>query len=540
MENVDAQGGTGRNSRLVLTIAAAAALAWSVVLGGSWLWNRDNASRTVMDTAYAEARANLNKDITFRRWATDHGGLYVPVTPLQPPVQWLSHVPDRDVLTHDGRRLTLLNPASALRQIMTRYADDYGVPGRITGLRYINPANAPDPWERSQLERFTTGQRAESWAVQDMGGKPHLRFMRAMVMEQGCMHCHAGLGYKVGEVRGATGVNLPLAGYYRQLDATRTNIAASHIAIWLVGLAGLAWSARLVHRHETMRHRAEQAILTANERLEQRVEERTGELRLAMRHLVASEKMASLGALVAGVAHELNTPIGNIVLAGSGLGDQVRQAGALVAEGRLTKSGLSNSLAEWTLAAEAIERNSFRANELIESFKRVAVDQTSQRHGRFSVLRAVEDSLAALAPALRRARVRIDVEIPETLEMDSYPGHFEQIVSNLVQNSLVHGFDGKPGGVIRIAASSDDGLAMTLRYEDDGKGIAPALQDKIFEPFYTTRMGLGGSGLGLSIVRNLVYAIFKGEIALSSTPGHGAVFVLRLPLCTAPDCHGAA
>jgi diguanylate cyclase (GGDEF)-like protein/PAS domain S-box-containing protein len=220
------------------------AAAWTVAVGASLAWNLHQEESQIMAMAYAEARANYNKDITFRRWGNSHGGVYVPVTEKQKSVPWLSHVPGRDVQTQDGRDLTLLNPASMLRQMMDRYTAEYGIQGRIIGLRQLNPSNAPDEWERAQLESFTRGEKQETWAVAEMDGKPHLRYLHAMYMEPGCDKCHGILGYKTGDMRGATGVNLPLAGYLTQMHQAQGLMAVSHGAIWLLGLVGIGWSAR--------------------------------------------------------------------------------------------------------------------------------------------------------------------------------------------------------------------------------------------------------------------------------------------------------
>jgi PAS domain S-box-containing protein len=218
----------------------AVAVFWTLLLVASLAWNIRHERAQVMAQAYAEARANINKDITFRRWGSSHGGVYVPVTETQKSIPWLAHVPGRDVTTADGRQLTLLNPATMLRQMMDRYEQDYGIRGRITGLKQLNPGNAPDAWEREQLEAFTRRERNEVWAVADMDGKPHLRYLRAMIMEPGCDKCHAILGYKTGDMRGATGLNLPLAPYQASIARATTNLGASHAAIWLVGLVGLS------------------------------------------------------------------------------------------------------------------------------------------------------------------------------------------------------------------------------------------------------------------------------------------------------------
>ena len=244
--------------RLISSLTWLAVAVWTLVLGGSLVWTLRNSARETMDMAYAEARANLNKDITLRRWTTDHGGVYVPISETQQSIPWLGHVPGRDVVTTDGRRLTLLNPATVVRQMMDRYALDYGVRGRITGLKYLNPANAPDAWEKRQLEAFTSGQKNEVWEVTDLDGQPHLRYLRAMYMEPGCEKCHAIFGYKLGDMRGATGLNLPLAAYHEKIEHARRNLGLTHGAIWLLGLAGIGWSSGKARRrgHELRQSKA--------------------------------------------------------------------------------------------------------------------------------------------------------------------------------------------------------------------------------------------------------------------------------------------
>ncbi len=244
------------------------AAVWTAVVGASLAWNIRNERVQVLDQAYAEARANYNKDITFRRWGTSHGGVYVPVTETQKSVPWLAHVPGRDVTTLDGRQLTLLNPASMVRQMMDRYAKDYGIRGRITGLRQLNPSNAPDDWEKRQLEAFAHGDRHETWQVADIDGKPFLRYLRAMYMEPGCDKCHGILGYKTGELRGATGVNLPLEGYYAVIDKAIFDLSLTHGGIWLLGLAGIGWFGRDHVRRMLERQRLVDALHDEKEHLQ--------------------------------------------------------------------------------------------------------------------------------------------------------------------------------------------------------------------------------------------------------------------------------
>ena len=279
------------------------------------------------------------------------------------------------------------------------------------------------------------------------------------------------------------------------------------------------------------RKRVEQSLQELNEQLESRVEARTSELRQAMAQIIESEKLASLGVLVAGVSHELNTPIGNMVLAATALHDKLKELNGAVERNQLTRSGLQHSLAECLGASEIIARNGHRSNDLIESFKRVSVDQTSQRRRNFDLRTTVQDSLTALGAITRRAKATVELNIPDGIELDSYPGHLEQIINNVIMNSITHGFDGKPDGHIVIGARRD-GDMVELVYSDNGHGIAAELQHKVFEPFYTTKLGQGGSGLGLSIVHNLVQAIFKGQLRLDSAPGQGVRLQFTFPAQT--------
>jgi diguanylate cyclase (GGDEF)-like protein/PAS domain S-box-containing protein len=244
------------------------ALAWTLALVGSLVWNIYQEKSQIMDQAYAEARANYNKDITFRRWGNSHGGVYVPITDTQHSVPWLAHVPGRDVTTTDGKALTLLNPASMLRQMMDRYAVEYGIRGRITGLKQLNPGNAPDAWEKEQLLAFTRGEKHEVWAITDMDGKPYLRYLRVMYMEPGCEKCHAILGYKLGDIRGATGVNLPMAPYLASIARAEETIGLSHFGIWLLGLTGIGWASRQQGRRARERNLLIGALHDSEERFD--------------------------------------------------------------------------------------------------------------------------------------------------------------------------------------------------------------------------------------------------------------------------------
>ncbi len=267
-------------------------------MGISLAWNIYHDEAQLMDQARAEAKANFDKDITFRRWVTMHGGVYVPVTPEQQPIPWLKHLPDRDVVTRDGKLLTLLNPATMLRQMMDRYGNAYGIKGRITGLKYLNPANAPDSWEREQLLAFQRGERKESWAVSDIDGRSYLRYFQAVYMEPGCIKCHAVLGYtRVGELRGGIGVNLPLAHYHNLHSTNVLGFSTGHVLIWLMGLIGITWAGRQQDLRARELERAVAALRASEKRFDLAVngaEEGVWDLEVATGKMYRSKRMCEM------------------------------------------------------------------------------------------------------------------------------------------------------------------------------------------------------------------------------------------------------
>ncbi len=275
--------------------------------------------------------------------------------------------------------------------------------------------------------------------------------------------------------------------------------------------------------------RALQQLQQLNNHLEERVAERTAELQKAIEQIVATEKMATVGRLVSGIAHELNTPLGNIMLGTTSLSDRLAAIGQQADARRLTQGALRQFLDESRGACEVIERNGIRAGELIASFKQVAVDQDRQERRSFLLDQAVDNLVRAMGPTLRRGALQLAVDIPRGLQLDSYPGHIEQILAKLVDNSITHAFAGREDRRARISATrrGDD---VELVYEDNGCGIDPAVQPRVFDPFFTTRIGEGAQGLGLSIVQNAVQAMLKGSVRLQSKPGEGVRFTFLLPL----------
>ncbi len=266
-----------------------------------------------------------------------------------------------------------------------------------------------------------------------------------------------------------------------------------------------------------------------NEQITQKVIEKTAQLKSAQEQLVQSEKMASLGSLVAGVSHELNTPIGIALTASTSLLSMTREMRHRLQSNTLKKSSLLNYFEQACSATELVESNINRATELITSFKQVAVDQTSERRRHFNLLKNIEDVVKTLTPKLKGTSHTVNIDVPSDIEMLSYPGPLGQVLTNFITNTLIHGFEGMDDGVMEIVAVHNDNLVV-ITYRDNGCGIDEANLPKIFDPFYTSKLGKGGSGLGLNVVYNLCTGVLGGEVDVSSAKGKGITFVLKLPL----------
>jgi signal transduction histidine kinase len=245
--------------------------------------------------------------------------------------------------------------------------------------------------------------------------------------------------------------------------------------------------------------------------------------------IVETEKMASLGQMVAGVAHEVNTPIGLGVTASTLLQDKLADIQRAFDEKKLTSSQLAKFLSESKENLGIIYRNMERAASLISSFKRVAVDQSNENRRQFNMQQLINEVLLSLRPNLKKTQHQIIVNCPAELELDSKPGPINQILINLIMNSLIHAFEHIEQGEMTIDISVQDSNCQLI-YTDNGAGVPESIKKRIFDPFVTTKRGEGGSGLGLHLVYNLVTQALNGKIQLDSTLGHGIRISINFPV----------
>ena len=362
------------------------------------------------------------------------------------------------------------------------------------------------------------------------------------------LYCDPAIRAATIDIVESTGHRDPYESWMNRSDGSRAYIQISENSFYLNDERFVT----TVFEDITEKHAIENRIRDLNANLEQRVIERTQALQQANQELAAaldtlnraqeelvrSEKLAALGSLVAGVAHELNTPIGNSLMVASTLVDQTRAIrDNLSSEKGLKRSMLESYLGDAGTAGDLLVRNLFRAGNLVTSFKQVAVDQTSSQRRAFSLAEVISEIMTTLWPTLKKTSYAVVQKIPNEIWLDSYPGPLGQAVTNLINNALLHGFDERDTGTITINAMSTSDGWVELEVKDDGVGIPAANLNRIFDPFFTTKLGAGGSGLGLNIAHNIVTGVLGGRIRVQSEPGIGTNFILSLP-AFAPQMQG--
>ncbi|WP_346353753.1 sensor histidine kinase [Azotosporobacter soli] len=315
-------------------------------------------------------------------------------------------------------------------------------------------------------------------------------------------------------------------------------------------LQELASKNKILEEEITNRQQAETELRRAHDQLETKVQLRTQELTAAnqelramndeliqtvsllqktQRQLVESEKMASLGNLVAGVAHEINTPVGVGITAASHLVDIVNDFRARIAAGNLTHTELRHFVDANDETGQMILTNLERAASLIRSFKQVSVDQGSEQQRVFDLKHYLEDIIQSLHAPLKKTKHTVRIDCPDHLLIDGFPGSIAQIVTNLLMNSLVHAYEPDAAGQIRLTLQRQDAMLL-FSYCDDGRGMSPDVLEKIFDPFFTTRRGAGSTGLGLHILYNIVTQKLHGSVECESKPNEGTCFLIRFPI----------
>jgi signal transduction histidine kinase len=297
---------------------------------------------------------------------------------------------------------------------------------------------------------------------------------------------------------------------FSEEDQALFSLIANHVSNALQGLQSMDRLERAVHERTAL------------------LEQRNIALQEAQSELVRQEKLASLGRLVAGVAHEINTPLGICVTATSHLVQELKLTREELAAGQMTEDSLQQFFDIVDQSLRIMTTNTQRAAALVRSFKQVAVDQSSDDIRSFNLKAYLGEVLLSLQPKFKGRPVKVEIDCADDIVLDSFPGAVSQIVTNMLMNSLVHGYEEEQAGQIVIRAALEDQMVV-LDYSDDGAGMDADMLAKLFDPFFTTKRGSGGSGLGAHILYNLVTGPLGGSVRAESEPGWGLRYHLRFP-----------
>ncbi|MGZ3184277.1 MAG: ATP-binding protein [Telluria sp.] len=299
-------------------------------------------------------------------------------------------------------------------------------------------------------------------------------------------------------------------------------------------LAGIAIErTRRAHQLDRYHHHLEQLVCQRTAELtaaKEKAEASVAALQAAQEQLVHSQKLAALGALVAGVAHELNTPIGNSIVTVTSLAEHGRVLAERYAlAGGVRRTELEELLSDTADGTELLLRNLTRAARLIDTFKQVAVHRADGERRRFTLAGLVDEAIIAVRLPLQRRNATISADVPAELELESYPEQLLEALHKVLDNAVQHAFDGSRTGQVRVSARRlEDGL-VELAVRDDGVGIPAHQLGRVFDPFFTTRLGSGCSGLGLNVAYNIATEVLGGQLRAAAAPEGGAIFTFLLP-----------
>ena len=528
-------------------------LFWSVVIASIVAWDTWETYAVTLESARTTTIESFRKDVIYRRWASLHGGIYAPVTPQTPPNPDLVDLPERDIRTPSGKLLTLINPAYMTRQAHELGNKESGTKGHLTSLNPLRAANAPDDWESRALQAFERGEK-ERASLEKMGDETYFRFMRPLITEQSCMGCHAKQGYQVGSIRGGISAAAPWAPYRASMYAQIRSNVIGYALIWVLGILGLRLGRARLLEDLAARLRAQDALQASEQRLKlvvDQLETSNTELNLLnsklaqfQGQLLQSEKLAAIGQLAAGVAHEINTPIGFVK---SNLGALKNYMESLLGLVEVYERCSSPRSAQDEAALQAA-RNKADLNYVREDALVLLSESRDGLERMKKIVRGLRDFSRVDSAQWEDSDVMAGLEstlnvvnhtLGDKVEVLKHYGSLPLVRCNLAQinqvfmNLLLNAAQAiEDHGQITLSCGTD-GPWVWISVEDTGQGMSPMVQKRIFEPFFTTKPVGQGTGLGLSLAYDSVQK-HGGRIEVSSEPGHGSRFEIWL-LIINPD-----
>jgi len=495
-----------------------------LVLGGSLIWNLEKLHLSSHEYALAEAKASFKNDLLYRRWASMHSGIYVPITDSTPPNEYLSFIDGRDIVTDKGQKLTLINPAYMTRQASEMIDDVSDIKRHLTSLNPIRPENKADSWEANALRRFEKGAKDYS-SIEVISGIEYLRYMKPFLVEQSCINCHGHQGYKLGDVRGGISVSVPLANYNQIAKAQEGRFILIHLVIMAFVMALLVYSYKLFLSELKKRYQLLNQLTEAKKHLTKqnnKVRALNKGYRMKNKELMLSKEKAQESdrlktAFFNNLSHEIRTPLNGIVGFASLLckGNETSSNNELYTSYILENSDRLEHVMNGVIELSQLTSGTYKIKPQIINIKEVASNIISEN---------------TLMLNKRNLEVSFDVKGKDVSMVDL------KVIESILYQFIHNSFKFTLKGFIKIRMYVSDHKLSCL-FIDSGVGIAQNDLTRIFVPFKQSDDGLSrrfeGLGIGLSIVKSYV-DLLDGKCKVKSKMGQGTIFWISFPIKPLP------
>ena len=486
----------------VNTVTLLLSLAWIIAVFSSMLYTVSNIEEKYYRVALEHAKNAFHKDLVFRKWVASHGGVYVFTTEKTPPNPYLSHIPNRDLTTITGEKLTLMNPAYTLRELMNNYSGLYGQKGHITSLYLLNPNNKPDKWETKVLKIFEKKESMDFHEIYNYKGKEHLRYMKALITKQSCLKCHAAQGYKVGDIRGGISITIPLEKYNSDESVEKKRAVYLHLFLLVLVLLVGFYSCKRIKK-------------TLKKEMEM-----DRELQEKERILFEQSKMASLGEMLANIAHQWRQPLSVISTSAS----SVKLFNEL---GNLDDNLINESM-------DSIENGTQYLSQTIDDFRDFI--KGDKRKKLYDIAENIHRDLKIMTGSIKDNQINIILDIKNDLKVNGFPNELTQAVINIINNSKDALIENKIKKRYIFISAVQENDNIVLKIKDNANGIPEEIIENIFEPYFTTKHKSQGTGLGLYMTHKIICESMGGKIEARNVEYvheenkySGAEFTIKIP-----------
>jgi len=457
-------------------------------------WNIYNEIAHKKKSVLEHAKNSFIKDLMFRKWFSNHGGVYVFPTQKTPPNPYLSHVKNRDLFTTDGHSLTLMNPAYALRQLMNDYEGMYGAKGHITSLNLLNPKSKATPWETKVLKMFEKENRIEFHEFLETDNKEYLYYMKALITKQSCLKCHAHQGYEVGDIRGGISITIPMQKYNDDTNHTIKNIIIVFSILYMIAFFGLFYTYKTI-----------KASIKEQEKLYEE------NLRKEEIMLVQSRN-AAMGEMISMIAHQWRQPISIIAMWANNI---IADVDMDELNERDCKKYSTNIIEQTKHLSDTIDdfRNFFRPDKAKENILLKDV---------------MEECLTVITKSLENNNIKVKTDYKNSTKILIHSRELMQVYINIVKNAKEALVERKIKDAHILINIYEDENNIISEIKDNALGIDTEIMKKIFDPYFTTKGVKNGTGLGLYMSKTIVEKHLNGMISAKNIE-NGVCFKITLP-----------